>query len=145
MKVLVSSLQIWDSSCLCLSLNRWDHKIQIEVSVSLSNFKYGDKSFSLTQSQWVNCVLTHLCYFRMVLEWWALWRVWWRFLEKHIWWTTFMHPGYIFSYVVPILKVSQFRISSSPGIPLMLLSDENVSININNKNRNLNSDFLLGK
>ena len=48
-------------------------------------------------------------------------------------------------YIVLFLNVSQFRISSSPGIPLMLLSDENVSININNKNKNLNSDLLLGK
>ena len=45
----------------------------------------------------------------------------------------------------PFLNIFQFSISSSPGVPMLLLSDENVSININNKNRNLNSDFILDK
>jgi len=35
------------------------------------------------------------------------------------------------------------RISSGPGVPLRLLADGNFSININNKNRNLNSDLIL--
>ena len=37
------------------------------------------------------------------------------------------------------------RISSGPGVPMRLISDANISININNSNRNIHSDLQLGK
>ena len=36
-------------------------------------------------------------------------------------------------------------ISSVPGHPMRLRSDGNFSVNINNKNKNIHTDLLLGK